>query len=169
VNAESRHRGRNAPDGSPAVGVARAGHRAAHGQVLRFLAVGLASYAIDIGVLYVLHGRASVRLWVATSAAYATGLLVNFGLNRIVTFRSANGVHTELARYVALLVGNYVVTVAFVTGLTAAGSPYLVSKTVCVALLAVVNFLAYRHWVFADRGTTAEDGTAAAAATDDRA
>lgn len=121
-------------------------------QITRFVAVGVASYAVDIGVLYLLHGRAGVALWLATTIAYVCGLGANFGLNRVVTFASAGPMHAQLARYVALLVGNYGVTVAMVTGLTAAGSPYLISKTICVALLASVNFVAYRHWVFAGDG-----------------
>ena len=119
-------------------------------QVPRFLVVGLVSYAVDIAVLYLGHGRAHITLWLATSLGYLAGLIANFGLNRMFTFRSSSRVHVQLARYAALLVGNYVVTVASVTGLTAAGCPYLVSKTICVALLAIANFFAYRHWVFAD-------------------
>ena len=104
---------------------------------------------MDIAALYLLHGRAGVALWLATTVAYLCGLGANFGLNRAVTFGSAAPVHAQLARYAALLAGNYVVTVGLVTGLTAAGSPYLISKTICVALLASANFFAYRHWVFA--------------------
>jgi putative flippase GtrA len=119
-------------------------------QVTKFLVVGVLSYLIDIAVLYLTHGRAHITLWLATSIAYACGLLANFALNRVVTFRSASPLHRQMARYVALLLANYVATLAIVTGLTAAGLPYLGSKTICVALLAVVNFVAYRHWVFSD-------------------
>ena len=119
-------------------------------QATAFLLVGVASYLVDISVLYVCHGQARLALWLATSIGYFCGLLANFGLNRVVTFRSSSPLHYQLMRYVVLLVANYLVTLAMVTGLTAAGSPYLVSKTICVALLAIVNFFAYRHWVFAD-------------------
>jgi putative flippase GtrA len=119
-------------------------------QVTKFLVVGVLSYAADIAVLYVAHGRAHLALWLATSIAYACGLLANFALNRVVTFRSTAPLHRQMGRYAALLVANYLVTLALVTGLTAAGLPYLGSKTICVALLAIVNFAAYRHWVFSD-------------------
>lgn len=119
-------------------------------QATAFLLVGVASYLVDIGLLYICHGRAHLALWLATSIAFVCGLVANFGLNRVVTFRSTSALHYQLMRYVVLLLANYVVTLAMVTGLTSAGSPYLVSKTICVASLAIMNFFAYRHWVFAD-------------------
>ena len=128
-------------------------------QATAFLLVGVASYLVDISLLYLCHGQAHLALWLATSIAYFCGLLANFGLNRVLTFRSSTPLHYQLMRYVVLLVLNYLVTLVMVTGLTAAGSPYLASKTICVALLAIVNFFAYRHWVFADTGSIADSAS----------
>jgi putative flippase GtrA len=117
-------------------------------EVVRFLGVGVASYAVDISLLYLLHQPAGLALWLATTVAYAAGLAANFALNRAVTFRSTSRLRTQVGRYAVLLAANYAATIAMVTGLTAAGSPYLLSKTVCVAVLALANFFLYRHWVF---------------------
>lgn len=114
----------------------------------RFLLVGALSYLADAGTLAGLHGGAGVALLIATSVAFVVGLAVNYGLNRVLTFGSAAPVRYEVARYLLLVLANYLITLAFVGGLTAAGLPYLAAKTVSTAVLAVANFLAYRSWVF---------------------
>jgi len=123
------------------------------GQLARFLAVGVLSYGVDIGGLYLLHGQAHVRLWLATAAAFTVSLVVNFALNRTVTFAAGAGVHQQAVRYLTLVVASLLATIGIVTGLTALGTPYLVSKTTSTAVLACVNFFAYRHWVFRDSDT----------------
>ncbi len=110
--------------------------------------MGILSYLADAGTLWALHGGAGISLLVATSIAFSTALVVNYGLNRVLTFASNSAVRYEASRYLLLVVANYVVTLALVGGLTAAGLPYLASKTVSTAALAVANFLAYRRWVF---------------------
>jgi putative flippase GtrA len=114
----------------------------------RFLLVGVLSYLTDAGSLALLHGGAGVPLLVATSIAFALGLGVNYGLNRVLTFGSDALIRYEVPRYLLLVVANYVITLGLVGGLTAAGLPYLASKTVSTAVLAVANFVAYRSWVF---------------------
>lgn len=117
----------------------------------RFLVVGVLSYVVDAGTLAALHSGFGVPLLVATSIAFATGLLVNYGLNRALTFGSDSAVRYEVSRYLVLVLLNYVATLGLVGGLTAAGLPYLASKTVSTAVLAVANFIAYRSWVFRAR------------------
>lgn len=122
--------------------------RRIHGLFGRFLLVGLLSYVADAGTLALLHTGAGVPLLIATSVAFVIGLAVNYGLNRALTFGSDAVVRYEVARYLLLVLANYVLTLALVGGLTAAGLPYLASKTISTAVLAVANFLAYRSWVF---------------------
>jgi putative flippase GtrA len=117
----------------------------------RFLLVGLLSYLADAGTLWLLHGGLGVPLLGATSIAFTVGLTVNYGLNRVLTFGSGARVGYEVSRYLLLVLANYVVTVGLVGGLTAAGLPYLASKTVTTAVLAIANFVAYRQWVFRAR------------------
>lgn len=122
--------------------------RRIHGLFGRFLLVGLLSYLTDAGTLALMHTGAGVPLLVATTVAFAVGLAVNYALNRVLTFGSAAVVRYEVARYLLLVLANYLVTLALVGGLTVAGLPYLGSKTVSTAVLAVANFVAYRSWVF---------------------
>lgn len=117
-------------------------------QAAAFLVVGLLSFAADLGTLWALHAH-GVPLVAATVAGLAAGFAVNFTMNRRHVFGSAAAVGGQLVRYWLLSGANFAVTVVLVPALAAAGVDYRVAKTATVALLAVVNFVAYRRWVFA--------------------
>jgi putative flippase GtrA len=114
----------------------------------RYLIIGGLSFAVDVGVLFVAHGMLDVLLPVATTAAFLTSFAVNFGLNRVWSFGSRSPVGRQLVRYVTLVAVNTMLTVLLVSGLAAIGVQYLVAKTVATAGLIVLNYAAYRMWVF---------------------
>lgn len=115
---------------------------------VRFLLVGGFSYVFDVGLLILLHGVLDVPLAAATSVSFISTLLVNFGLNRIFAFQDTGLVGGALTRYLVLVLVNYGTTLLLVTGLTALGMSYVAAKTVAVILNAVMNYEAYRRWVF---------------------
>ncbi len=102
----------------------------------------------DVGVLVVLHGVLGISLAVATSLSFVSTLLLNFGLNRAFAFQSTALVGSSLVRYLVLVLINYGTTLLMVTGLTAAGLLYVVAKTLATVVNAVMNYEAYRRWVF---------------------
>jgi putative flippase GtrA len=55
----------------------------------------------------------------------------------------------RLARYGVLVVVNYLLTMLLVLGIAALGVHYVAAKLVAVACCALLNFVAFRHWVFA--------------------
>ncbi len=140
---------RTAPAGQPAGRAGRLAVVARHSAV-RFVLVGGVSYVCDAGSLYLLHGVAGVPLALATTLAFGLNLAVNFGLNRALTFDGATrgAAGGQLVRYLILVGVNFLSTFALVNGLAAAGLNYLVAKTIATALNAVLNYFAYRHWVF---------------------
>jgi putative flippase GtrA len=95
-----------------------------------------------------LHGVLGISLAIATSVAFLATLAVNFGLNKVFSFRSSGLIRPAIVRYLLLVLVNYGATLLIVTGLTAAGLSYVVAKTLATVLNAVLNYLAYRHWVF---------------------
>jgi putative flippase GtrA len=117
-------------------------------EFMRFVAVGVASFLVDFGLLYVFHGRLHVVLWLAAGLAFSASMVVNFFLNRIFTFGSSGRLHAESARYLCLVLLSLGATVLLVTGFTRLGCPYLVSKALSTTILAIVNFFVYRRWVF---------------------
>jgi putative flippase GtrA len=114
----------------------------------RYLVVGVLSVAIDAGTLAVLHGVLRVWLPLATTLGYALAFAVNFGLNRSWAFGSTAAVGGQATRFLALSAANYLITLAIVTGLAAAGVYYLVAKVISVTVIAAVNYVTYRMWIF---------------------
>ena len=114
----------------------------------RYLIIGVFSFAVDAGLLYVAHGLLGIWLPVATAFAYAAAFGVNFSLNRFWAFGSAAPVGRQLIRYIVLAGLNTVATILIVTGLAAAGLNYLLAKVVAASLIAAINYVAYRVWVF---------------------
>jgi putative flippase GtrA len=124
------------------------GKRSLLGALVRFGITGGLSVVVDAGTLAALHSGAGVGLFVSTIAAFAAGLVVNYTLNRNWTFQSQADHHRTMVKYAVLVSVNFGSTLLIVLGLTHLGVYYLVSKGIAVALIAVVNFTAGRHWVF---------------------
>lgn len=114
--------------------------------------MGGLSAALDLGLLIGLREIAGLPVALATTGAFWTALLANFGLNRRWSFGgSAAGAVTPFARYMVLVVVNYAATLAIVTGGAAIGIPYAAAKVVAIALGAVWTYVAYDRWVFASQ------------------
>jgi len=117
---------------------------------VRYVAVGLISFAVDAGTLWFLYTVVGTALWLATSAGFWLSFTVNFAANKYLTFGvRANG-SRQLVRYAVLVGANYLANLAIVTGLVALGLQVLVGKIIAVAVLTVVNYFSYRFWVFRD-------------------
>lgn len=115
----------------------------------RFLVTGFLSVGVDVLLLFVLHGAVGVPVLPAAATAYGMSLVVNYSLNHAWVFEAPGGGHgRRVARYLMLMAVTYSLTLALVTGLTAAGLYYLLAKAVSVGVVAVVNFTGYRLWVF---------------------
>jgi putative flippase GtrA len=114
----------------------------------RFLIIGVLSFIVDAGTLFLTHGVLHMWLPLATTLAYAVAFTVNFTLNRLWTFGSTAALTGQAARYIALTGLNYLITLLIVNGLAATGISYLLAKVVSTAIIAGINYFAYRHWVF---------------------
>ncbi len=118
------------------------------GAFVRFVAVGVLSAGVDTGALVALRELVGLPLALATSVAFALTLAVNFGLNMGFVFGVSGRLAGRLARYGVLVVVNYLLTMLLVLGIAALGVDYVLAKLIAVACCAMVNFVAYRHWVF---------------------
>jgi len=112
------------------------------------LIIGVLSFILDAGTLYVTHGVLKVWLPLATTLAYGVAFTVNFSLNRLWAFSSSAAVPGQATRYIVLTGVNYLVTLLIVNGLAALGMSYLIAKVLATAIIAGINYFAYRNWVF---------------------
>lgn len=136
--------------------VARKGH------LVKFLFVGVASFAIDLGLLALLHEVAQVDLWVATPIAFLASLAFNFFVQRSFTFQSSSSTHVSFAKYGALVVFNVVATDLIVNIFAHWGMAYPIAKVFATVATTVWNFLLYKYWIFpSHRAMPAEDSVVA--------
>ncbi len=121
------------------------------GSLVRYLAVGLFSYGVNVVLLVAfVEGLGWNRPWVAAPVAFLLTFLVSYTLQRVVAFRSTATIAGSLARY-ALLVGFNAVAQAVLHALAErVGLGLATSQLIATALTTTWNYLAYRHWVYAD-------------------
>ena len=116
----------------------------------RYLIVGISVYLLEV-VIIVLAQQAGARPTVAVGLSFSLGLLISFGLQKIVTFGDHRMHHKVLLPQliaVALLV---VFNFSFTLLLTAALSPpvpAVVVRTVALGVTTIWNFYLYRTRIF---------------------
>jgi len=114
-----------------------------------FVGVGVASAAIDGGAFLALH-HLGMAAWAANMIGFGLAFLANYHGNRILVFR-AGQVRGALLRYVALVALNLATSTLLVQlGLLVGLTPWL-AKGISMAIVALVNFVLLRLWVFAPR------------------
>lgn len=122
--------------------------------VLKFLVVGVASFAIDYGLLLILHDVFGVQLNVATTVAYLTGLAVNFSLNKVWTFSAPKGARQsakQAIQYGVLVVFNLLATNVIVSVAASSAVGPEISKPVATAAIMVLNYVVYQRIIFRGR------------------
>jgi putative flippase GtrA len=136
-----------------------------NGYLVKFLLVGGASFAIDLGILALLHEVGRVDLWIATPIAFLTSLVFNFLVQRKFTFQSGVRAHVSAVKYGALVVFNLVATDVIVNLIANAGQSYTIGKVVSTVATTAWNFFLYKHWIFkSDTTKTGGDVTSDASA-----
>lgn len=128
------------------------------GYLVKFLVVGVASFAIDLGLLALLHEGAGVDLWIATPIAFLTSLVFNFFVQRKFTFQSGARAHVSLLKYCALVGFNVIATDVIVNVIAGAGQSYAIGKVAATVATTGWNFLLYKHWIFKAAPQQGEDG-----------
>jgi putative flippase GtrA len=123
-------------------------HSIRSGHLIKFLAVGVASFAIDLGLLALLHEGAGVDLWIATPVAFLASLVFNFLVQRKFTFQSDERAHVSFLKYGALVVFNVVATDVIVNVIAGSGQSYAIGKVIATVATTGWNFLLYKHWIF---------------------
>lgn len=115
-------------------------------QVLTYLAGGLASAAIDIGLMQLLLWLGQAPM-LAVTVGFVCGLLFNFTFHARVTFQQA-GSGAAFARYLTVIFGNYLLTMALVEVALRLGGTPLPGKLVALVLAALNGFLFGKFWIF---------------------
>lgn len=118
--------------------------------LVRYVAAGAFSFLVDAGTLWLLYAVVGTPLWLATTAGFWLSFVSAFTLNKYFTFGTRTNGPRQVVRYSVLVGVNYLANLGIVTGLHAVGLHALLAKVIAVGLLTVVNYFAYRFWVFRD-------------------
>jgi dolichol-phosphate mannosyltransferase len=122
-------------------------------QLLRFAVVGASGAVVNLGVYAIVAGPLGLDYRVAAIVGFAVAVVNNFALNRLWTFREAQG-HTgfQAARFVAVslagLVVNLLVLHVLVDGL---GTNELLAQAAAIAAATPMSFVGNKLWSFAER------------------
>ncbi|MBP1206771.1 putative flippase GtrA [Duganella sp. 1411] len=115
-------------------------------QFLLYVGGGVLSALVDVGLMRLLLG-AGAGLWTATSCGFVAGLMVNYAYHARLTF-GHGGSGGALARYLCVVAGNYLLTLACVGAAQALASLPLAGKLLALPLVAAVGYVAGKHWIF---------------------
>jgi putative flippase GtrA len=118
-------------------------------QFLVYVAGGVICALIDVGLLWWLL-RVGVPPLTATTAGFLAGLAVNYAFYTRITFDSPF-TPSAFARFMAVVLLNYLLTVATVTlsiFATEHALAAVIGKVVALPLVALNGYWMSKHWVF---------------------
>lgn len=118
-----------------------------HQRFLRFAAVGVVCTLVDYVVFFSLH-HWNVAIVPAQIAAYSTGILVNFLLNRRFTF--ADSAHKKNKRLSLAFIWGYsaLAMSTLLVWLLAQALPLLLAKMLTTGIMLFVNYAANKFIIF---------------------
>lgn len=116
---------------------------------VRYLSVGGAAYACELGALLALYQLTGSRTF-AAAVSYLLGFVIAFALQKLIAFREFSrelkAISRQGALYIALNIWNYVFTVVFVSVLP--GRYLIITRTAALALMSCWNYVIYRKIIF---------------------
>jgi putative flippase GtrA len=117
-------------------------------QFLVYIGVGVLTALVDIGTMQTLLWL-SVDHRIAVTFGFLAGLSVNYLCHERFTFKARHTRSTAmLLRYSAVVLMNYLITMACVQLSVLLLNDVLIGKLVSLPLAAVNGFLWGRYWVF---------------------
>jgi len=122
-----------------------------HASIAKFAVVGGVSFAVDYGLLLLLHRLFGLQLEVSVTIAFLSGLLVNFLLNKYWSFRAPRGASQSARQavlYGLLVAANLIFTYLLISGLARVGIAPELSKPVATAISMVFNYVVYKLVIF---------------------
>jgi putative flippase GtrA len=122
--------------------------RGARRQLVTYAAIGIIVASVDFSLFNVLIGQHAAR-FVATTAAYATGVLTHFLLNRFFNFRNFERTIVQQARtYTVIIAFAWVVTLLIVELGVRLGFAAFPSRVAAAILNFPLGFACHRYLTF---------------------
>jgi dolichol-phosphate mannosyltransferase len=119
-------------------------------QLLKFCAVGVSGYVVNLGVFAICVELLDLHHLVAATLAFVVAVLNNFWWNRHWTFRARGG-HAgfQAARFFTISTAAFVFAAAMLELLVSvAGMPELPAQAISIVAATPLNFLGNKMWSF---------------------
>jgi putative flippase GtrA len=121
-------------------------------QFFKFLVVGVIATAIHFVVMILMVQVFSVRPVSASIAGYASSALVNYQLNRVLTFSSSLPHSLALSRFLVVSgVGLLINSLAMYLLVNSLQFNYIASQVATTVVVLLWNFTLSRFWTFSVR------------------
>ncbi len=118
------------------------------GQFGRFLAVGAAATALQYGILWSLVTGLHIPPVTASTVGYSCSALLNYALNRRLTFSSGIGHSTGLPRFIAGTILGLGLNGGLMWIGMRAGLGYVAAQLIATGGTTLSNFTLAKLWVF---------------------
>ena len=134
----------------------RAANRLLENQFVRFCAVGVSGYAVNLTV-YAALLAVGLHYLAAAAIAFLVAAVSNYLWNRTWTFRaSETPVLSQGARALIVSALSLGANQLFLLSLVAAGAGHLAAQAVAIVLATPFSFAANKLWAFASEPSSAE-------------
>lgn len=115
-------------------------------QFLVFLSVGIATAAIDIGLMQWLLWQGATP-WLAASIAFAICVTINYAAHAKLTFDAPSSLRS-FTRFLTIVAVNYLITIACVQASQSLMGMPLIGKIASYPLVTLNGFLFSKHWIY---------------------
>lgn len=128
----------------------------------RYLALSAVGFAVDLGLLTIMHRCTTMPGAAVVSIAFWLTYALNFFLNRRLAFDAAGGpIGRQLVRFLPQVLGDFALTLTSVLGLQAIGVDLTVARVIAGATNLTFNYVLYRWWTFRRQRPASRSGETA--------
>lgn len=118
-------------------------------QLLRYLITGGLAAGAEYSLFYVLNLLAGLSLILSNSAAYTSGFIISFILNRVWSFESKGHLGRQLLLYSILFGINLILSNILVSFFTnQLGLATMISKAIAMGVIVLWNFVIYKKIIY---------------------
>ncbi len=118
-------------------------------QFFRYLVTGGLAAAAEYSLFYVLNILVGLSLILSNSAAYTSGFVISFILNRVWSFESKGHLGRQLLLYTILFGINLALSNILVTLFTnQLGIATMISKAIAMGIIVLWNFVIYKKIIY---------------------
>jgi putative flippase GtrA len=132
-------------------------------KLLRYLISGGTAALVNFATLFALVQFMHVHYLPASILAFVVSIAVSFAMQKFWTFRDklTHDIHMQFSRYVVVISSSLLInTVVVYLLVETLHTWYLLAQVIATVIVAVINFFAYRHFVFEERGWRENTNTA---------